>query len=80
MNTNPVSRAMQIAGSGPKLASMLGISARAIYKWESRWDSGRVDAVPPGRALEIEGLLGMPRAQLRPDLWGETSPPCRAAA
>lgn len=71
MNTNPVTHAMQVAGSGPKLAEQLGVSVRAIYKWRARWDSGRVDALPPGRAIEIEALLGIPRAELRPDLWGD---------
>ena len=79
MNMNPITHAMQVAGSGPKLAGLLGISARAVYKWEARWNSGRVDAVPPGRAIEIEGLIGVPRAELRPDLWADCPSPREAA-
>lgn len=71
MNVNPVSRAIRIAGSGPKLATRLGISARAIYKWEARWDAGIPDAVPATRAIEIETATGIPRSDLRPDLWGD---------
>jgi DNA-binding transcriptional regulator YdaS (Cro superfamily) len=73
MNTNPVTQAIRSAGSGPKLASKLGISARAIYKWEARWDAGIADAVPATRAIEIERMTGIPRSDFRPDLWDNTS-------
>lgn len=70
---NPVSKAIKAAGSGPKLASRLGISARAIYKWEARWDAGIPAAVPASRAIEIEQATGIPRSDFRPDLWENTS-------
>lgn len=73
MNINPVSQAIKVAGSGPKLASKLGISARAIYKWEARWDAGITAAVPASRAIEIEQATGIPRSDFRPDLWENTS-------
>ena len=71
MSNNPIIQAIQAAGSGPKLASMLGVSSRAVYKWSARWEEGRVDAVPPNRALQIEAAIGVPRTALRPDLWSE---------
>lgn len=81
MNTdNPIRIAIAQAGNASRLAKGLGVTVNAVLKWQARWDAGRVDAVPPNRALEIEGLLGMPRAQLRPDLWGDASAPCCAAA
>ena len=75
-NSNPVTKAIHAAGSGPKLAEQLGVSARAVYKWSARWEEGRLDAIPPARALQIEAATGIPRATLRPDLWSE---PYRAA-
>lgn len=69
MDINPVSQAIKAAGSGPKLAIKLGISARAIYKWEQRWEAGIVNAVPATRAIEIEKATGIHRSILRPDLW-----------
>jgi DNA-binding transcriptional regulator YdaS (Cro superfamily) len=72
MKTNPIQDAIRAAGSGPKLAQQLGISARAIYKWAARWDDGIQAAVPAHRAIEIEAATGIPRSHLRPDLWGET--------
>lgn len=79
MNTNPIHDAIRAAGSGPKLAQQLGISARAIYKWAARWDDGILAAVPAHRAIEIEAATGISRSQLRPDLWGEESSSSRVA-
>jgi DNA-binding transcriptional regulator YdaS (Cro superfamily) len=79
MNENPIQAAILIAGSGPKLAKQLGISARAIYKWSARWEGGVVAAVPAHRAIAIETVTGISRARLRPDLWGEQSPHSQAA-
>jgi DNA-binding transcriptional regulator YdaS (Cro superfamily) len=73
MTTNPIQDAIRAAGSGPKLARQLGVSARAIYKWSARWDAGRIDAIPPSRAMAIEAATGIPRAELRPDLWGKAA-------
>ena len=80
MKHNPVAKAIHAAGSGPKLAERLGVSARAIYKWSARWDEGRMDAVPPGRAIQIEAATGIPRSELRPDLWSEDDAISQAAA
>ena len=80
MNTNPIHDAIRAAGSGPKLAQQLGISARAIYKWAARWDDGILAAVPAHRAIEIEAATGISRSQLRPDLWGEEYSSSRVAA
>ena len=79
MKTNPIHDAIRAAGSGPKLAQQLGISARAVYKWAARWDDGILAAVPANRAIEIESVTGIPRAELRPDLWGDKSVSSEAA-
>lgn len=76
---NPIKDAMDTAGSGPKLAGKLGVSARAIYKWRARWDAGITAAVPPNRAVEIESVTGISRHRLRPDLWPDSESPDQAA-
>lgn len=55
-----------LAGRGRKtaLARELKISPAAISQW---------DDVPTGRVLEVERLTGIPRQQLRPDLFREAA-------
>ena len=50
-------------GSLTKLGAMLEppCTGPAISQW---------DKVPPERAIQIERATGVPRAALRPDLWG----------
>ncbi|MDX7953737.1 Cro/CI family transcriptional regulator [Lichenihabitans sp. Uapishka_5] len=43
-----------------RLASLLGITAQALSQWKM---------VPPLRVLEVERLTGVPRHELRPDLY-----------
>ena len=43
-----------------KLASELGVSRMAVYQWKE---------VPANRLVEIEQLTGIPRQDLRPDLY-----------
>ena len=43
-----------------KLASDLGVSRMAVYQWKE---------VPANRLIEIEQLTGIPRQDLRPDLY-----------
>ena len=55
---NGVSRAIAVAGSQQKLASILGVSQQAVSAWLDRgW-------VPLRRAQEIEASLGVPRVTL----------------
>jgi DNA-binding transcriptional regulator YdaS (Cro superfamily) len=42
------------------IARSLGISKQAVSQWEE---------VPPLRVLEVERLSGVPRHELRPDLY-----------
>lgn len=48
-----------------QLSKDLGLSRQAVYKWQ--WNA---KGIPAERCLEIEKLTGIPRCQLRPDLWG----------
>ena len=53
-----------------RLARKLGITHGAIYQW---------DKVPAGRVLDVERLTGIPRHELRPDIYPAPSPEGEAA-
>lgn len=53
-------RAIKAAGGLDKLAGPLGITAQAISQWAE---------VPPLRVLAVERVSGVPRHELRPDLY-----------
>lgn len=53
---------------GLKRASVsLGISEQALWRWYTK-------GVPAGRVIQVEGLTGIPREKLRPDLFGAPRP------
>jgi len=56
-------RAIERAGSRIAFANALGVTQQAVCQWVRRgW-------VPPARALEIEDLYAIPRAELmKPEL------------
>lgn len=58
-------RAINAAGGLAGLAEPLGISIQAISQW---------DEVPPLRVLAVERISGVPRHELRPDLYPSTEP------
>ncbi len=49
-----------------KVAHDLGITRAAVVKW---------DRVPAERVVEVETVTGIPREQLRPDLFRPTAVP-----
>ena len=53
-------RAIESAGGLARLAEPLGISAQAISQWVE---------VPPLRVIAVERVSGIPRHELRPDLY-----------
>jgi len=53
-------RAVESAGGQAEFARLLGITAQAVSQW---------DKVPPLRVLEVERVSGVPRHELRPDLY-----------
>lgn len=57
-------------GFKTKLARMMGLAPCSIYQW------GRV---PAGRVLDVERLTGIPRHELRPDIYPAPSPEGEAA-
>ena len=61
-------RAIEKAGGLAELAAPLGITPQAVSQW---------DEVPPLRVLAVEAASGVPRHELRPDLY---PPPVEARA
>lgn len=55
-------RAIAVLGLGP-LSRRLGISKQAVYLW--KWKG-----VPAERVLAVEAATGIPREELRPDIFG----------
>jgi DNA-binding transcriptional regulator YdaS (Cro superfamily) len=60
---NSIDRAIHRAGSRTNFAKALGVTVQAVCQWVKR------DWVPAARALQIEHLYGVPRAELmKPEL------------
>lgn len=53
-------RAIEAAGGGACLAAAIGVTKQAVSQW---------DEVPPLRVLAVERISGVPRFELRPDLY-----------
>lgn len=58
--TKALTRALELAGGPAGLARPLGVSIQAVSQW---------DEVPPLRVLAVERVTGVPRHELRPDLY-----------
>ena len=57
---SPLQRAIQKIGSQAALARALGIKIQAVHQWIE---------VPPLRVLDVERVTGIPRHELRPDIY-----------
>lgn len=53
-------RAINAAGAGKTLAGRIGVTPQALSQWRR---------VPAGRVLDVERASGVPRQDLRPDLY-----------
>lgn len=60
---NPIQKAVEAAGGAKALALKFRISRQAVEKWLEH------KRVPAERVLEIEAATGIPRYELRPDLY-----------
>lgn len=60
---------IQKAGGPVKVAAALGITSSAVSQWKR---------VPPERVLAMEAATGVPRYELRPDMY--PPPPSSEAA
>ena len=54
--------AAQKVGGMAQLAAKLGIARQAIYQWSR---------IPAERVVEVERITGVPRNELRPDIFGD---------
>jgi len=63
----PVVEAVERAGGISALAMALNVTPQAVWKWVH--EQGRV---PATRVLEVERVSGVPREQLRPDVFRRT--------
>jgi DNA-binding transcriptional regulator YdaS (Cro superfamily) len=61
----------QERGRASRLAEALDVQPSAISQWAK---------VPPERVLEVERITGLPRYELRPDIYGAAPRRQRAAA
>lgn len=64
MNTKGLDKAIQKAGGQKALAELLGLGQTAVSNWRNR-----KKRVPAERVIEIEKATGVPRHELRPDLY-----------
>ena len=64
--------AIEIAGGQVKLAGVCQIKLQNIGQW---LDATRAYAVPAHHVLAIESATGISKHRLRPDVFGEASPP-----
>jgi DNA-binding transcriptional regulator YdaS (Cro superfamily) len=67
-------QAINAMGGGAKAARTLGVSRQAVWKWRQK------GLFPIGQIILIEHLTGIPREDLRPDVFGAPRPrPTRSA-
>ncbi|MBC8980780.1 helix-turn-helix domain-containing protein [Pseudomonas lurida] len=67
MSPSPLERAIAAAGSAVALAKLAGVTPMAVSYWKVR-------GVPARHVVLIESVTGIPRHDLRPDLYREASP------
>ena len=63
---SPLGRAIKAIGTMQALADAVGISIQAVSQWKR---------VPPLRVLEVERITGIPRHELRPDIYPPPATP-----
>jgi hypothetical protein len=59
-NNDPLKDAATAVGGWAQLASLIGVTKSAVYQWKR---------VPAERVIAVERASGVPRQQLRPDLY-----------
>lgn len=57
----PIQKAVAAAGNMSELARRLNIAPQSIQQWT---------VIPAKRLVDVERVTGIPRAELRPDLFG----------
>ena len=62
MRDSGLNRAIQVAGGQAELARRIGITQPSVSNW---------NRVPAERVIAVEAVTGIPRTELRPDLYSE---------
>jgi DNA-binding transcriptional regulator YdaS (Cro superfamily) len=62
MKSTPLERAILSAGSAKALSALMGVTPMAVSYWKAR-------GLPARHAIRIEQVTGVPRQELRPDLY-----------
>lgn len=63
----PTRRAVLAAGGRRAIADALEITPEAVRQWEVN------NSIPPKWLARVEQLSGVPRAELRPDIFGQAA-------
>ena len=63
-NLDALTRAIEYAGGSSALARRIGVSPSAVTNW-----SKLVKRISPENAVRIENVTGIPREEIRPDLF-----------
>jgi DNA-binding transcriptional regulator YdaS (Cro superfamily) len=61
----PLDRAIRAAGNQAALALKLGVTQQAISYWRTKGNR-----VPAEYVVKVETATGIPRGELRPDIFG----------
>lgn len=64
---NAIDRAVEKAGGLQGLAAACGVKYQAVQKWR------RLGRLPAERVIDVERITGVPRSDLRPDLYPSDS-------
>jgi TorA maturation chaperone TorD/DNA-binding transcriptional regulator YdaS (Cro superfamily) len=70
MRDADLDRAIDAAGGVARLARKIGVAQPSVSNWKR---------VPSGRVIAVEAATGVPRQQLRPDLYSEPAVPDNSA-
>ena len=70
-SSTPLTRAIAAAGGQSALARAIGVQQAHVWYWLKK----RSGKVPAEKVLPIEEATGVPRHELRPDLYPPPPPP-----
>jgi len=76
MSTEALRRAVDAAGGQKPLADRIGTTQSQVWYWLTKSKKG----VPAEFVLAIEGATGIPKEELRPDLFAPARAPADEAA
>lgn len=67
----PIQRVVDHYGGQTKAALAIGVSPQLVYWWQQK---KRIPVHPTNWVLKIEELTGIPRHELRPDIYPAPAP------